>query len=100
MTEGNCNSSGRNVSFHYTARLNTSIPLEVVKFGEDGNDQEIYQLFGGKTLWRRSAGDREAIAPAWRRRRRNRGNNKLYLIFCPNVIGIGNTLGGRSGSKA
>lgn len=88
MTEGNCSSNGKRVSFNYTARINTAEPLEVVAYGEDRRDGEIYQLFGGKTALEADQPEiAEAIATALEAGRNGTaGNNKLYLIFCPNVI--------------
>jgi len=88
MIEGNCNSSGRNVSFNYMARLSTTFPLEVVEYGKYGNDQEIYRLFGGKAALE---DDQPEIAEAMETALQagangTAGTNKLYLIFCPNVI--------------
>ncbi len=88
MTEGNCISSGKNVSFQYTAVLNTPSPLEVVEFGEDERGSEIYRLFGGKSALERDQPEiAEAVEAALTAGREGTaGTNKLYLIFCPNVI--------------
>jgi hypothetical protein len=88
MTEGNCRSNGRNVSFEYTARLNTTIPLEVVEYGALGKDFAIYQLFGGKTALEADQPEiAEAIETALEAGANGTaGTNKLYLILCPNVI--------------
>lgn len=88
MTEGSCNSSEKTVFFSYTAILNTPSPLEVVSYGRNGADNAIYQLFGGKaTLEREQPSIADAIAVALKAGREGTaGNNKLYLIFCPNVI--------------
>jgi len=88
ITEGSCSSSGKNVSFKYTARLSTTFPLEVVEYGKYGNHQEIYRLFGGKTALEK---DQPEIADAIEialdaGEKGTAGTNKLYLIFCPNVI--------------
>lgn len=88
MTEGSCSSSGNYCSFNYTARLNTIEPLEVVSYGEDSNDNLIYQLFGGKSALEDDQPEiADAIATALEAGANGTaGSNKLYLIFCPNVI--------------
>ncbi len=88
MTEGNCSSNGKNVSFDYTARLSTSVPLDVVEFGALDQDEEIYKLFGGKTALQNDQPEiAEAIATALAAGfNGTAGTNKLYLVFCPNVI--------------
>lgn len=88
MTEGSCNSSGRKVSFGYTARLSTPVPLEVVELGEDDRGSEIYRLFGGKSALEADQPEiAEAIDTALTAGRNGTaGTNKLYLVFCPNVI--------------
>lgn len=88
MTEGNHHSNGKRVSFTYTAQLYTAEPLEVVSYGKNGNDQEIYRLFGGKSALEADQPEiAEAIDTALTAGRNGTaGTNKLYLIFCPNVI--------------
>jgi hypothetical protein len=88
ITEGNCSSNGKYISFNYIARLNTTEPLEVVSYGKNGNDQEIYRLFGGKTALEADQPEiAEAIETALEAGANGTaGTNKLYLIFCPNVI--------------
>lgn len=88
MMEGDCSSSGKNVTFSYDAKLSTSTPLEVVEYGVYGNDDEIWRLFGGKTnLQNNQPLIADAIAYALKAGREGTaGSNKLYLIFCPTVI--------------
>jgi hypothetical protein len=88
MTEGSCSSSGKNISFTYTAKLKSTRALEVVEYGILGNDQEIYQLFGGKAALEADQPEiAEAIETALKAGREGTaGTNKLYLVFCPNVI--------------
>lgn len=88
MTEGSCSSSGKSVTFNYTVRLSTPITLEVVKYGEDGRGSEIYRLFGGKSALQKDQPEiAEAIETALEAGANGTaGTNKLYLIFCPNVI--------------
>ncbi len=88
MTEGNCSSIDKIINFDYKANLKTTKTLEVVEYGILGNDQEIYQLFGGKGALERDQPEiAEAIATALDAGRNGTaGTNKLYLIFCPNVI--------------
>lgn len=88
MTEGSCDSSNSKVIFSYTAKLNTVEPLEVVSYGRDGKDNAVYQLFGGKAALEADQPEiAEAIKTALEAGRNGTaGTNKLYLIFCPNVI--------------
>lgn len=88
MTEGTCSSNGKNISFNYTAKLNTTSTFEVVQCGVLEQNEEIYRLFGGKSALENDQPEiADAIETALNAGANGTaGTNKLYLIFCPNVI--------------
>lgn len=88
MTGGSFSGSGRNVTFSYSAKLSTPEPFEVVSYGKNGNENEIYKLFGGKAALEKDQPKiAEAVAHALKAGADGTaGDNKLYLIFCPTVI--------------
>ena len=83
---GTPTSDGNEVTFGYTAFLNTDKPLEVVSYGVNKYETEIWKLFGGKEFVQ-NAMVKSAIENALLQGANGTANgNKLYLVFCPTVI--------------
>jgi|GEM_PF-2724655 len=88
LTVKSFESLGNQVSFSYDALLNTPIGLDVYDYGEAENPDYVYRLFGGENRLRQEQpriyqavkDSLEAGAAGLR------GDQKLYLVFCPNVI--------------
>ncbi|MBN7773429.1 hypothetical protein [Clostridium aminobutyricum] len=84
--KGSPSTNGKQISFSYSARLNTTEKLDVVNYGAKGWDEQIWQLFGGKNNVSDS-NIKSAIENALEQGfNGTAGDNRLYLIFCPTVI--------------
>jgi len=76
------------VSFSYSAFAEAFTPLEVYEAGENGNDEMIYDLFGGEEYFKDAYPvNYNAVSSALEAGRNGKkGSKALYLIFCPIVI--------------
>jgi len=83
---GTPSGSGNKATFSYNVYLNTSETLDVVYYGKERMDNEIWKLFGGKDNVSNPL-VKSAIENALLQGLNNTANgNKLYLVFCPTVI--------------
>ena len=88
LTVTDFESQGTQISFSYAALLDTPIELEVYTYGQYNNQEYIYSLFGGENRLRQEQPRiHQAVKDALEAGAAGlRGDQKLYLIFCPNVI--------------
>jgi hypothetical protein len=88
LTVADFKSQGTQISFSYDALLDTPIGLDVYDYGEAENPDYVYRLFGGENRLRQEQPRiHQAVKDALDAGEAGlRGDQKLYLIFCPNVI--------------
>lgn len=88
MSDVTYSNAGLKVNFAYNFLAKSRIGLDVVKYGQNNQDDEIYDLFGGREALK---ADQPKVYDAVQDalevgKRGDRDVNRLYLIFCPTVI--------------